>query len=187
MFLRLSHNMEEACLPQKISINSIPKSNSMSILTTEEDEQFDQELLDISQDISSPKSTVKLIQIQLKKDFFQINQTMVSKEYEDIFTSKRNERNAFLLGEKINKKRKSIWKKHIEKEMKAVNQALRKSLKSKNSISNECDQTCSFSILRILESNANEMNSNRYRSCSINYQMNKPSLIVNMGLRKSIR
>ena len=147
--------MEEACLPQKISINSIPKSNSMSILTTEEDEQFDQELLDISQDISSPKSTVKLIQIQLKKDFFQINQTMVSKEYEDIFTSKRNERNAFLLGEKINKKRKSIWKKHIEKEMKAVNQALRKSLKSKNSISNEHDQTCSFSILRILESNAN--------------------------------
>ena len=80
---------------------------------------------------------------------------MVSKEYEDIFTSKRNERNAFLLGEKINKKRKSIWKKHIEKEMKAVNQALRKSLKSKNSISNEHDQTCSFSILRILESNAN--------------------------------
>ena len=155
MFLRLSHNMEEACLPQKISINSIPKSNSMSILTTEEDEQFDQELLDISQDISSPKSTVKLIQIQLKKDFFQINQTMVSKEYEDIFTSKRNERNAFLLGEKINKKRKSIWKKHIEKEMKAVNQALRKSLKSKNSISNEHDQTCSFSILRILQSNAN--------------------------------
>lgn len=147
--------MEEACLPQKISINSIPKSNSMSILTTEEDEQFDQELLDISQDISSPKSTVKLIQIQLKKDFFQINQTMVSKEYEDIFTSKRNERNAFLLGEKINKKRKSIWKKHIEKEMKAVNQALRKSLKSKNNISNEHDQTCSFSILRILESNAN--------------------------------
>ena len=147
--------MEEACLPQKISINSIPKSNSMSILTTEEDEQFDQELLDISQDISSPKSTVKLIQIQLKKVFFQINQTMVSKEYEDIFTSKRNERNAFLLGEKINKKRKSIWKKHIEKEMKAVNQALRKSLKSKNSISNEHDQTCSFSILRILESNAN--------------------------------
>lgn len=149
--------MEEACLPQKISINSIPKSNSMSILTTEEDEQFDQELLDISQDISSPKSTVKLIQIQLKKDFFQINQTMVSKEYEDIFTSKRNERNAFLLGEKINKKRKSIWKKHIEKEMKAVNQALRKSLKSKNSISNEHDQTCSFSILRILESNSNEL------------------------------
>lgn len=186
MFLRDSYDMEKSSLPQKLSVNSIPKSNSMSVLTTEEDEDFEEKLLDISQEISSP-SIVKLIQMQLKKSFTEINLTIASKEYEDIFTSKRNERNIILLGEKINKKRKTIWKKYIEKELKAVNQALRKSLKSKGSVSNECVQPCSFSILRILESNANEMNSNRNRSCSINYQMNKPSLIVNMGLRKTIR
>ena len=82
----------------------------------------------------------------------EINDRKPSNEYEN-FLSEEKVNTMFVLEEKKpqKKNKKSIWRKHIEKEIKAVND----SLYMRHTISNEKG----FSILRVLESNAIENNS----------------------------
>ena len=161
MNLKYSINFDQPNLSKKdlslfikeLNAISYPGSDDEDYLSDSDD--FSLDTSDNSSVEAPSESYVKKMRTDMKKkireSINEINDRKPSNEYENfLFEEKVN--TIFVLEEKKPKKKnkKSIWRKHIEKEIKAVND----SLYMRHTISNEKG----FSILRVLESNAIENN-----------------------------
>ena len=160
MNLKYSINCDQPNLSKKDSSLFMKELNAISYPGSD-DEDYLSDSDDFSLDTSDNSSVdapsesyVKKIRTDMKKkireSINEINDRKPSNEYEN-FLSEEKVNTIFVLEEKPQKKKKSIWRKHIAKEIKAVND----SLYTRHTISNEKR----FSILRVLESNAIENNS----------------------------
>ena len=137
-------------------LNAISYSGSDDEDYLSDSDDFSLDTSDNSSVEAPSESYVKKMRTDMKKkireSINEINDRKPSNEYEN-FLSEEKVNTMFVLEERKpqKKNKKSIWRKHIEKEIKAVND----SLYMRHTISNEKG----FSILRVLESKAIENNS----------------------------